>query len=79
MAYTSIQIYPRTRRRLAGLREYRRETYDEVLNKLLDLVPSGDEEGEYTEEFRAKWVRGHLDLKHGRTVQFSEIKKKFGL
>jgi len=46
-----------------ALREYARETYDEPINKLLGLVPSGEEEGEYTAEFRASWIRAHEDLR----------------
>ena len=79
MAYTSIQISPQTRALLAALRTYPRETYDELLNKLIALVPEGDEEGKYTDEFRAGMVRARLDLKHGRTISHAELKKRMGL
>ena len=54
MKYTSIQIAPETREGLQRLKAYKRETYDDVLNKLISLVPEGDEQGEFTEGQRAK-------------------------
>jgi predicted transcriptional regulator len=79
MEYTTIQISHATREKLARLREYRRETYDEVLGRLVNLVPLGDEEGEYTDEFRASWMRAHDDLRKGRVVPHEEVKKRLGL
>lgn len=77
--HTSIQISPRTRERLAELKGGRSETYDEVINKLLELVPKGDEEGEYTKEFRIGLLNARLDLKRGKKVGLSEAKKKLGV
>ncbi len=79
MPYTSIQIDPNTRKRLARLKSNPRETYDEVLNALMDLVPSHDDEGEYTEEFKASLLRSLADIKHGRTFSLSEVKKQLGI
>lgn len=79
MGYTSIQIDPKTRERLAKLKSYERETYDELINALLDLVPTGDDEGEYTDEFRASLLRSLSDMKHGRTHSLDEVKKKLGI
>lgn len=77
--YTSIQIAPQTRDRLAALKDSERETYDELLNALLDLIPRGDDEGEYTEEFRASLLRSLSDIKHGRTRSMNEVKKQLGI
>lgn len=79
MSYTTIQISPETRERLAKLKAYERETYDELLNALLDLVPTGDDEGEYTDEFRASLVRSLADIRHGRTHSLQEVRKRMGL
>lgn len=76
--YTSIQILPETRQKLAGLKRGR-ETYDELLNKLLELIPKGDDEGEYTDEFRLGLLNARLDLKHGRVISHQELKKRLGL
>jgi len=79
MSYTTIQIDSETRDRLTKLKAYARGTYDELLNALLDLVPSGDDEGEYTDEFRASLFRGLIDIKHGRTYSADEVRKRLGL
>ncbi len=79
MNYTSIQILPETRMRIAQLKSSERETYDQILNKLLQLVPEGDDEGAYTEEFRIGILNAKLDLKHGRVISHEALKRKLGL
>lgn len=79
MGYTTIQIFPETRVRLAQLKSSERETYDQLLNKLLQLVPEGDEEGKYTEEFRIGLLNAKLDLKQGRVIPHETLKRKLGL
>ncbi len=79
VTYTSIQISPETRKNLAELKTSPRETYDEVINKLLNLIPKGDEEGEYTKEFRIGLLNARIDLFKGRKVGLKEAKKSLGL
>jgi hypothetical protein len=78
MGYTTIQISKETRERIAQLR-IGRETYDDLLNALLDLIPSGDDEGAYTPEFRASLLRGLLDIRSGRTFSLSQAKNILGI
>jgi len=79
MSHTTIQITDQTRERLARLKTYVRGTYDEILNSLLDLVPSGDDEGEYTDEFKASILRSLGDIKHGRTYSAEDVRKRLGI
>ena len=76
---TTIQLTPRTRDKLARLKSTQRETDDEVLNKLLALVPEGDEEGLYTQSFRVGLLSARLDLKEGRVIDHERVKKRLGL
>jgi len=76
---TTIQLREETREKLARLKSTARETYDEVLNKLLALVPEGDEEGRYTQAFRVGLLEARLDIKEGRLVPLREAKKRLGL
>jgi hypothetical protein len=76
---TTIQLTPATRERLALLKQTPRETYDEILNKLLDLVPTGDEEGAYRAAFRVGLLNARLDLRAGRTVSHEELKRRLNL
>ena len=79
MVNTTIQIDTATRERLAGMRSYGRETYDEILNTLMELVPSGDDEGKYTPEFRASLLRGLTDIRNGRAHSTEDVRKILGL
>jgi len=76
---TTIQLDEETRNKLARLKSTPRETYDEILNKLLALVPEGDEEGRYTQAFRVSLLEARLDIKEGRMVPLRVAKKRLGL
>lgn len=78
MAYTSIQISPETRDKIARLKGSPRETYDEVLSKLAELIPAGDDEGLYSDSFRVGLMAARLDLKAGRVVSHAELKQRLG-
>ncbi|MCL5100609.1 MAG: hypothetical protein M1122_01480 [Candidatus Marsarchaeota archaeon] len=77
--YTTIQLEKNTREKLNKLRMYKRATYDEIINALMSLIPEGDEEGKYTEEFRASLLRSMIDIKHGATYSSAEVRTKLGL
>lgn len=79
MDCTTIQISIATRQRLAKFRRYRRETYDELLNALLDLVPTGDDEGEYSDQFIEGLMRARRDIKEGKVVSHEKMKRMLGL
>jgi len=76
---TMIRLSSETRNRLARLKSTSRETYDEVLNKLLALVSEGDEEGVYSQSFRVGLLSARLDLKEGRVVDHERLEKRLGL
>ena len=76
---TTVQITTETRARLAELKAGPRETYDEVLNKLLALVPTGDDEGLYGAAFRVGLLDARLDIRAGRVVGHAAVKRQLGL
>lgn len=79
MAVTTIQVRPETRERLSRLKVHARESYDDLLNRLLTLVPEGDEEGTYTEAFRVGLMEARLDIRQGRVVDHETVKKRLGI
>lgn len=79
MAVTTIQIEATTRRKLASLKSSPRETYDEVLNRLLALVPAGDDEGPYSDAFRLGLLEARLDIREGRLVDHKDLKRRLAL
>jgi len=42
-------------------------------NRKRDSVPSGDDEGDYTSEFKASLRRSVFDLESGRTHSLSKV------
>lgn len=79
MAATTIQVSTATRDRLTRLKAGPRETYDDLILKLIALVPEGDDEGTYTESFRVGLLNARLDIKEGRLIGHEEVKKRLGL
>jgi len=76
---TTIQLAPSTRQKLAALKASPRETYDELLNKLIALVPEGDDEGVYTDSFRIGLLSARLDIREQRVTDHDLVKKRLGL
>jgi hypothetical protein len=78
MVNTTIQISQATRARLAKMKSSN-ESYDSLINALLDIVPLGDEEGEYTDEFRTSMARALIDIRKGRTHSLEDVARQLGL
>ena len=79
MVVTTIQVSQATRERLVRMKYHPRESYDELLNKLLALIPEGDEEGSYTHAFRVGLLNARLDIREGRLVEHERVKRELGL
>jgi predicted transcriptional regulator len=79
MAVTTIQIDASTRERLARLKSSPRQTYDEVLNRILAILPDGDEEGKYTDAFCLGLLEARLDIRAGRLIDHDELKKRLAI
>ncbi len=75
---TTIQVSPAVRDKLASLKGSPRETYDELLTKLLALIPEGDDEGPYTDAFRVGLLNARLDIRSGRVTAHEVVKKRLG-
>ena len=76
---TTIQLSSSTRQRLAALKATPRETYDELVNKLIALVPEGDDEGLYADSFRIGLLSARLDLRARRVTDHDLVRKRLGL
>jgi predicted transcriptional regulator len=77
--YTTIQINAETKKRLLKFKEYARETYDEILNKLMSIIESIKEEGEFTEKTMKSIERGRKDIKKGRFYTTKQLLKELGV
>ena len=76
---TTIQLEKKTRDELSSLKAYKRESFDDVLKKLLYMIPKGDDEGEYKDEFRAELLESYYEARTGKGIPFEDIKKELGL
>lgn len=72
---TTIKVNTATRDALQGLKG--RQSYDELLAKLLQLVPEGDDEGKFTPEFRRSLLDGLLY--EGPRISHADLRREFGL
>ncbi|MDD3160040.1 MAG: hypothetical protein PHQ98_03670 [Candidatus ainarchaeum sp.] len=77
--YSTVRVANVTKEKIESLKVYRRESMDDVLNKLLALVPEGDDEGKYTSEFRAGLLQSLVESKMGKTITHEQLKKELGL
>jgi len=76
MQSSSLRVNPKTKSRLEKLKVHPRESYDRVIDRLIDSYhddePLTEEEIEGIEE-------ALQDLKEGRTYTHEQVKKKYGL
>ncbi len=79
MASSMVRLETSTKKELEALKEHQRESFDDVISKLLALVPEGDEEGKYSDEFRAGLLEAHFEAKQGKLIPFDKVKKELGL
>jgi hypothetical protein len=73
---TTIQIQSTTKERLEAVKTHPRETYDEVVNRLLDMAC--DEEP-LSEETLRKIEEGIRDIRQGKTRTLEEISEEMGI
>ncbi len=79
MSYTTIQIDSSTRANLTKFKEYARETYDEVINKLMKIAQMASrDEGELSDETLKQIKEAEEDYKAGRTFSTKEVLKRLG-
>ena len=75
----TVTVSVATRERIRRLKSGPREKYDEVIRKLLALLPDGDEEGRYTDAFLIGLLNSRFDIKRGRLVSLAEVKRRLNL
>lgn len=72
---TTIQIGTKTLERLQYYKVYGKESYDEILNKLIDTI----EEGELSSFAIEGILRGMEDIKAGKVKPIQAVAGKFGI
>ncbi len=75
MGKTTIQINVETLGRLKALKNFERQSYDEVLNRLINNC----EEESLSEEEIAEIQKGLEDIKRGRVKPIEQVAKELGI
>ena len=77
---TSIQIHKSTLDRLKGFKEYQRETYDELINKLMKIVEFiSKKEPELKEEIMEEIEEARKEIREGKGISTKQLIKEMGI
>ena len=76
MHTSSLRVHPETKTRLERLKVHPRESYDKVIDRLIDSYHDDDPLSEEEIEGIEEALR---DLKEGRFYTHEQVKKKLGL
>ena len=72
---TTIQVKDQTLERLKYFKESSKESYDEVINKILSDIEEGELSDETIEDIR----RGLREIKEGKGESIEDVAKEFGI
>lgn len=74
---TTIQLSETTKEKLDVLKDYQRETYEQVIQKLIEHV--AEENMELSEQTKKDIELARKEIKAGRFHTEAEVKKRLGL
>jgi len=79
--FTTVAVSKETLAKLKRFREYGRESYDEVINKIMALVTMAgkDSDGELNEETKKELDEAMLEMKQGKCMSTKDLMKKLGV
>lgn len=77
--YTTILLQKKTREKLGSLKDYSRESYDEVINKLITVFEKLKSEGELNEETKKDIDTARKQIKQGKGISTKELVEQLGL
>ena len=77
--YTTVLLHKKTRERLGSLKDYTRESYDEVINKLITVFEKLKSEGELKEETKKDIETARKQIKGGKGISTKELVEQLGL
>ncbi|MBW2975583.1 hypothetical protein KY366_07725 [Candidatus Woesearchaeota archaeon] len=77
---TSIQIEKSTLNKLKDFREYRRETYDELINRLMEIMTVlSRKEPELKEEVLQEIEEARKEVREGKGISTKQLIRELGL
>lgn len=76
--YTSIQIHQATRQELAKLKEYRRESYDEIIERLIAVFRKISSEGELSAQTLEDVETARRQVRSGKGLTTRQLLQSLG-
>ncbi len=79
MTVTTIKIYGETKSQLDGFREYRSESYDDVIRKVIFIAKNVKKDLELSKETVEAIGKARERMRKGRFLSEEQAKKRLGL
>ena len=73
---TAIQISEETKNKLDYLKDYPKESYEKIIEKIVNIA--AEEDLELSEETKMEIEQARKEFRAGKSVSFEEVKKKTG-
>ncbi len=77
--YTTILIHKETKEHLSVLKDYARESYEEVINKMITVYEKLKSEGELSEHTKKDIAIARRQLSGGKGLTTKQLIKDLGL
>ncbi len=74
---TSIQLENKTKSKLDKMKTFSKESYDDVVNRLINVAE--DDEGVLSEQTIKDLEKALAQVKKGKVLSHSQVKRKHGL
>ena len=77
--YTTILIHKETKEHLMVLKDYARESYEEVINKLITVYEKLKTEGELSEKTKQDITTARKEIRQGKGISTKQLIADLGL
>lgn len=78
--YTTILVHKETREKLASMREYKRESYEEVINKLITVYDKlMAAKGELSDKTKEDISEARKQIRAGRGITTKKLLAELGI
>jgi len=79
METTTVKLGLKTKKGLDSFKQYKNESYDEVVNKLIYIVKNLDDEPPLSKQAKADIEKARAEIRAGNFYTEEEMAKRLGL
>jgi PHD/YefM family antitoxin component YafN of YafNO toxin-antitoxin module len=77
--YTTVLVHKETKQRLEEMKEYAKESYDEIINKLITITKLMESEGRLNEGALRDIAEAREQVRKGKGMSTKELMAKLGV